>query len=87
MVVDGEQTDRDGAAEIRYASFLIRHWTVSRDRHRIRIEHVQSGESTQVATLTAAIEWLTVHSDAPSPRTDRLETQPAVHVKRRMENG
>jgi|GEM_PF-3177722 hypothetical protein len=41
-----------------YTSFLIRCWHLDGGERRIKIEHIQSGERTQVATLAAAIAWL-----------------------------
>ncbi len=40
-----------------YRSFVIRHWRLNGDR-RIKIEHLQSGESAQVVTLAEALAWL-----------------------------
>jgi len=44
-----------------YTSFLIRCWHLDGGRRRIKIEHIQSGEGTQVATLAAAIAWLSTY--------------------------
>ena len=32
---------------------------------RIRIEHIQSGEVTQVKSLAEALTWMEVHANAP----------------------
>ena len=49
----------------RYTSFLIRCWQLGGDERRFKIEHIQSGEWTQVATLAAAVAWLTARWDEP----------------------
>jgi hypothetical protein len=46
----------------RYNSYLIRCWSLDGGQHRIRIEHIQSGVSTQVPTLLAALAWLDTHA-------------------------
>jgi hypothetical protein len=44
-----------------YASFLVRCWRSSDEEERIKIEHIQSGESVQVETLAAALVWIDEH--------------------------
>jgi hypothetical protein len=44
-----------------YASFLIRCWRLSEEVERIKIEHIQSGESAQVTTVEAAFAWMEAH--------------------------
>ena len=39
----------------RYASFLLRCWLLEGDEQRIKIEHMQSGQGTQVSTLAASL--------------------------------
>lgn len=63
MITERADIDRDQPLAKRYTSFLIRYWTLSGNRHRIKVEHIQSGEWTQVPTLTAAIEWMDARSD------------------------
>lgn len=41
-----------------YTSFLIRCWRLSEDEQRIKVEHIQSGEDIQVATLADATAWI-----------------------------
>ena len=41
-----------------YGSFLLRCWRLENGARRIKIEHIQSGEWTQVPTLAAAAAWL-----------------------------
>lgn len=49
-----------------YASFLIRCWLLDGGEQRIKVEHIQSGDSIQVATPTAAINWISAHwSNSP----------------------
>lgn len=49
-----------------YNSFLIRCWHLDEHEQRIKIEHIQSGEGTVVATLAAALTWLrTYWSERP----------------------
>ena len=49
----------------RYNSFLVRCWIIDGDTWRIQVEHVQSGEQTQVALLEEAEVWIRVHCDKP----------------------
>jgi hypothetical protein len=44
-----------------YSSFLIRCWHLGEQEQRIKIEHVQSGDRTVVASLAAALAWLNIH--------------------------
>jgi hypothetical protein len=48
-----------------YASFLLRCWRLASGEQRIKVEHVQSGASTQVETLAAALAWLEAHPTSP----------------------
>lgn len=41
-----------------YASFLIRCWHLESQGERIRVEHVQSGETAQFDSLEALIAWI-----------------------------
>jgi len=50
----------------KYASFFIRVWRDDGGVQRIKIEHVQSGLETHVATLAAAIAWIDLHWDEAS---------------------
>ncbi len=45
----------------RYSSFLLRCSHVGKGELRIKIEHIQSGDSTQVDTYEAAVAWLAGH--------------------------
>lgn len=48
-----------------YSSFLIRYWPRYRNQTRVRVEHVQSGDITQVGSLEEAMRWLEGQSNAP----------------------
>jgi len=54
----------DHAPPKRYNSFLLRCWHVGDGELRIKLEHIQSGTSTQVDTYEAALAWLTEHCAA-----------------------
>ncbi len=41
-----------------YSSFMVRCWRFDDDRRRIKVEHIQSGQDTQLATLDAALAWI-----------------------------
>ena len=61
-----------------YTSFLIRLWHRKPELMRIRIEHIQSGEVTQVKSLTEAMAWLSLHSNAPPPQALEEESSEAI---------
>jgi hypothetical protein len=61
-----------------YASFVVRCWTVGDGERRIKIEHIQSGEETQVATWAAALAWLGARSEtSPGGSPSGSERPPA----------
>jgi hypothetical protein len=41
-----------------YGSFVLRCWSLEGGVARIRLEHIQSGESIQVTSLAAAMDWI-----------------------------
>ena len=45
----------------RYSSFLIRCWLLDSGEQRIKIEHIQSGKTTQLASPAAALAWIHAH--------------------------
>lgn len=45
-----------------YDSFMVRWWRLKSGGDRIQIEHIQSGETTLVATLAAALAWISTFS-------------------------
>jgi hypothetical protein len=48
-------------------TFLIHSWWLGDASRRLVIEHVQSGERIAVASLAAALDWLTVRDTADDP--------------------
>jgi len=45
-----------------YASFVLRCWDLGGEQPRVKVEHVQSGESARVASLAAALDWIGARS-------------------------
>ena len=41
-----------------YGSFLVRCWHLADDEQRLEIEHIQSGARVRVATIAAAVAWM-----------------------------
>ncbi len=60
-MTDSTPTNGDQAPPTRYSSFLLRCWHVGEGELRIKLEHIQSGTSTQVNTYEAALAWLSGH--------------------------
>ena len=54
-------TFEDHSQPRRYSSFLLRCWHVGKGGLRIKLEHIQSGDSTQVDSYEAALDWLSEH--------------------------
>jgi hypothetical protein len=48
-----------------YTSFLIRLWRLGQSQTRVKIEHIQTGEVTQVGSLADALLWLEGQADEP----------------------
>ncbi len=42
----------------RYSSLLLRCWHVGQGELRLKVEHIQSGDSTQVDGYEAALAWM-----------------------------
>ncbi len=65
-----------------YASFVLRCWDLGGGEPRVKVDHVQSGESIRVTTLAAAVDWLGARSSGtPADELDRsLGTQP-IHAE------
>jgi hypothetical protein len=62
-----------------YTSFLMRLWLLDGGDRRIQIEHIQSGASAQVVTLTDALAWIDVQcADRAEPMRPPDETSPAA---------
>jgi hypothetical protein len=49
------------------STFILRCWRLPDGTARLAIEHVQSGDSAHVVTLTAAVEWLTGRTGVAQP--------------------
>jgi hypothetical protein len=50
----------------RYASFRVRCWTLDDGDRRIKIEHIQSGDTITLPSLAAALEWLKPRWNGPN---------------------
>ncbi len=61
MMTDRAATSGKHTPSNRYSSFLLRCWHVSEEDLRIKLEHIQSGDFTQVETYEAAVAWLAGH--------------------------
>ncbi len=61
MMIDRVDTYDDHAHPRRYSSYLLRCWCVGDGGLRIKLEHIQSGDSTQVDSYEAALAWLSEH--------------------------
>jgi hypothetical protein len=76
-----------------YSSFLIRCWRLSGDERRIAIEHIQSGGRTRVASLAAAVDWISAHWDAavdslpPADRPGPAGMPAGAEAPARVEDG
>ena len=55
---DRAQNPQSRRREQSYSSFLIRCWGLSDGRRRIKVQHVQSGQWTQVATFDLVMAWM-----------------------------
>ncbi len=66
MMADGAHIYTDHSPPRRYSSFLLRCWHVGEGELRIKIEHIQSGDSTQVETYEAAVAWLSERCARPA---------------------
>ncbi len=83
MTTDGAHTYTEHAPLRRYGSFLLRCWHVGEGELRIKVEHIQSGDSTQVDTYEAAVAWLSERSartatdpPAQSDQASRVDGEP-----------
>ena len=69
-----------------YDSFLLRCWGLESERPRIKLEHVQSGASTRVTTLAAALAWINARAgprpEVPASREPSDESSLAVSEER-----
>ena len=57
-------------------TFLIHSWWLGDTSRRLVIEHVQSGERIAVASLTAALDWLSARdaADDSTPATGVVDS-------------
>ena len=49
----------------RYNSFLVRCWLFDGDTWRIQMQHIQSGDRTQVTLPEQAMEWIRAYCEKP----------------------
>lgn len=60
-----------------YSSFLVRCWRLHGEPRRIEIQHIQSGRRRPVATIQAAVEWISAccaeAADEPPKRLERTK--------------
>ncbi len=63
MITVRANTIEDHLPPRRYSSFLLRCWHVGKSQLRIKIEHIQSADSTEVDTYEAVVAWLSEHCD------------------------
>jgi hypothetical protein len=78
MITNNPHANQDEPVSSRYNSFLLRCWRVSANDLRIKIEHVQSGEQTQVTTVAEAIAWMSNHWSQPSDDGSAILDQPGI---------
>ncbi len=65
-MMDRDQPFGEHSPPKRYSSYLLRCWHVGEGDLRIKLEHIQSGASTQVDSYEGALAWLAGHRD-PEP--------------------
>lgn len=46
-----------------YHAYLLRCWWLPDGTQRVEIEHIATGDRTQVGSLTAAVAWITEQRD------------------------
>ena len=49
-----------------YTSFLLRYWPRGAGERRITVEHIQSGATTCVRSLGAALDWIGALAGEPA---------------------
>ncbi|HSH79739.1 MAG TPA: hypothetical protein VLA19_14540 [Herpetosiphonaceae bacterium] len=84
MMIERADTYEDHAHPKRYSSFLLRCWCVGQGELRIKLEHIQSGDSTQVNSYDAALTWL---SERCSMLRDREEGDSQDGTRSMSEHG
>ncbi len=63
MITNKDPTNEEHTPPRRYSSFLLRCWHVGETQLRIKIEHIQSADSTEVDTYEAVVARLSEHCD------------------------
>jgi hypothetical protein len=58
-----------------YGSFLVRCWHLADDAQRLEIEHIQSGARVRVATVAAAVAWMSARESDEARPPDPAETR------------
>ena len=64
-----------------YGSFLLRWWHLDDENQRLEVEYIQTGARVRVASVAAALAWMsacdrsigTDQPPAPQPRADHEE--------------
>lgn len=69
-----------------YSSFLIRCWHLEADVHRIKVEHIQSGQEAQVTTLAGAVEWIATHWEGASNQSAKHPGSAAMSAEEKGED-
>ena len=67
-----------------YCAFLLRCWRLDDGAQRIEVAHIQSGERTVLASLTAALAWIDARSgvSADGPPATRNLANPRRRPRR-----
>jgi hypothetical protein len=68
-----------------YHSFMVQCWQLDGDERRIKIEHLQSGESAQVASLARLARWIEARwsqTEAAPPKVSKRQHSEGVPSKR-----
>ena len=65
MMIDTADIQGEHPHPRRYNSFLLRCWHVGNGELRVKLEHIQSGDTAQVDTYETATAWLSEHCAAP----------------------
>lgn len=66
-----------------YGSFLIRCWTLDGGESRVDVEHIQSGDRTQVSSLSAGLAWIEARAGL-SDRANRADAAEPRKVGREV---
>lgn len=77
MMTDDAQYPQGQLGEQPYSSFLIRSWGLSGGTWRIKVQHIQSGQWTGVATFAEVTTWLEGRARDPLPAQEEEVEQTA----------